>query len=355
MSARRKSNAGPGEGNLLETTITQINRQFGDGAIMRLGQRDVLHVPVIPTGALTLDLAVGVGGVPRGRITEIYGAESSGKTTIALHIAAEAQKLGGTAAFIDVEHALDPVYARKVGVNIDELLVSQPSTGEEALEIVDLLVKSGSVDVVVIDSVAALTPKAELEGEMGDSHIGLQARLMSQALRKLTGSISKSMTSVIFINQIRMKVGVMFGNPETTTGGNALKFYSSLRLEVRRGERLTRGNELIGSVCKVKVAKNKLAPPFKVAEFDILYGRGISRESCILTLGVEKGVITKTSTWYSYGDVRLGQGKDNARTFLENNPELCAEIEARILEESELVRNVISRNGASAKKGGESE
>ena len=291
------------------------------------------NVDVISTGSLGLDLALGIGGIPRGRVVEIYGPESSGKTTLTLHIVAEAQKLGGTAAFVDAEHALDPVYAGKLGVNMDELLVSQPDTGEQALEITDMLVRSGAVDVVVVDSVAALTPKAEIEGEMGDSHVGLQARLMSQALRKLTGNIKRSNAVVIFINQIRMKIGVMFGSPETTTGGNALKFYASVRLDIRRTGSIKKGDEVIGNETKVKVVKNKVAPPFKQAEFDILYGEGISREGEIVDLGVTVGVIEKSGAWYSYEGNRIGQGKDNARVYLRENPELARAIEARIREQ----------------------
>ncbi|MGE5152392.1 MAG: recombinase RecA [Bdellovibrio bacteriovorus] len=318
----------------LAAALTQIERQFGKGSVMRMGDVGaVRNIDVISTGSLGLDLALGIGGVPRGRVVEIYGPESSGKTTLTLHIVAEAQKLGGTAAFVDAEHALDPVYAAKLGVNMDELLVSQPDTGEQALEITDMLVRSGAVDVVVVDSVAALTPKAEIEGEMGDSHVGLQARLMSQALRKLTGNIKRSNAVVIFINQIRMKIGVMFGSPETTTGGNALKFYASVRLDIRRTGSIKKGDEVIGNETKVKVVKNKVAPPFKQAEFDILYGEGISREGEIVDLGVSAGVIEKSGAWYSYGGNRIGQGKDNARTYLKENPELARTIEARIREQ----------------------
>jgi len=311
----------------LELVLTQIERQFGKGAIMRLGEASgKMNVTVIPTGALTLDVALGVGGIPRGRVVEIYGPESSGKTTVALHIAAEAQKLGGTAAFIDAEHALDPVYARKLGVDIDNLLVSQPDTGEQALEIAEALVRSGAVDVIIVDSVAALAPRAEIEGEMGDAHVGLQARLMSQALRKLTAAISKSNTVAIFINQIREKVGVMFGNPEVTPGGRALKFYASVRLEVRKVESLKQGNDVVGNRTKVKVVKNKLAPPFKEAEFDILYGEGISKAGCILDMATELNIVTKSGAWYSYGETRIGQGRENARDFLKANPQMLAEI-----------------------------
>jgi len=317
----------------LEAAIAQIEKQFGKGSIMRLGGDEASknRVPAISTGSLELDIALGIGGIPRGRITEIYGPESSGKTTLTLHAVAEAQKLGGVAAFVDAEHALDPIYARKLGVNIDDLLVSQPDTGEEALEITESLVRSGAVDIIVIDSVAALVPKAEIEGEMGDSHMGLQARLMSQALRKLTGIISKSNTSVVFINQIRMKIGVMFGSPETTTGGNALKFYSSIRLDIRRIETLKVGEDAIGNRVRVKVVKNKCAPPFKQAEFDVMYDKGISRMGGILDLGVQLEIIKKSGTWYSYGEDRIGQGRDNAKQYLEQNPKTSAEIEKKIM------------------------
>jgi recombination protein RecA len=315
----------------LNAALSQIEKQFGKGAVMRMGDGSaVRNVEAISTGSLGLDIALGIGGVPRGRVVEIYGPESSGKTTLTLQIIAEAQKKGGTAAFVDAEHALDPVYAGKLGVNVDELLVSQPDTGEQALEIVDMLVRSGAVDVVVIDSVAALTPKAEIEGEMGDSHVGLQARLMSQALRKLTANIKRSNAVVVFINQIRMKIGVMFGNPETTTGGNALKFYSSVRLDIRRIGAIKKGEEVIGSETRVKVVKNKVAPPFRQAEFEILYGEGISRTGEIVDLGVQQGLIEKSGAWYSYKGDRIGQGKENARQFLKANPAICAEIEAQI-------------------------
>ena len=317
----------------LGAALAQIEKQFGTGSIMRLGDGGTTHdIQVVSTGSLTLDLALGVGGLPRGRVIEIYGPESSGKTTLALHVVAEVQKLGGTAAFVDAEHALDPLYAGKLGVNVDDLLVSQPDTGEQALEITDMLVRSGAVDVIVVDSVAALTPKAEIEGDMGDSHMGLQARLMSQALRKLTGVIKRANTLVIFINQIRMKIGVMFGNPETTTGGNALKFYASVRLDIRRIGALKRGDEIIGNETRVKVVKNKVAPPFKQATFDILYDLGISRESEIMELGVAQGFMEKTGAWYSYRGERLGQGKDNVRTYLKEHPEMAKEIEAKIRE-----------------------
>jgi len=315
----------------LDLALAQIEKQFGKGSIMRLGQESTrTAIDVIPTGCITLDLAMGVGGLPRGRVVEIYGQESSGKTTIALHAIAEAQKGGGVAAFIDVEHALDPLYASKLGVNLDDLLISQPDTGEQALEIAEALVRSGAVDIVVIDSVAALVPRAEIEGEMGDAHVGLQARLMSQALRKLTGAISKSRTIAVFINQLREKVGVMFGNPETTPGGRALKFYASIRLEVRRVDSLKQGNEVVGSRTRVKVVKNKVAPPFKQAEFDILYGEGISREGSILDLAVDLGLVQKSGAWYAYQDTRLGQGRENTREFLKTNPDLANELETRI-------------------------
>jgi recombination protein RecA len=318
----------------LEMALSQIEKQFGKGAIMKLGDAAAkIAVSTIPTGSLELDFALGVGGVPRGRVVEIYGPESSGKTTIALHIISEAQKLGGSAAFIDAEHALDPLYAANLGVDVDELYISQPDTGEQALEIAEALVRSGAIDVVVIDSVAALVPKAELEGDMGDSHVGLQARLMSQALRKLAGVISKSNTIVIFINQLREKVGVMFGNPETTTGGKALKFYASIRLDVRKIDTLKSGNDIIGNRTRIKVVKNKVAPPFKVAEFDIIYGEGISKEGSILDLAAAKKIISKTGAWYSYGDLRMAQGRDNARIFLKDNKELCDEIERKLREE----------------------
>lgn len=317
----------------LDLALAQIEKQFGKGSIMRLGQEaSRTAVEVISTGCLTLDLAMGVGGLPRGRVVEIYGQESSGKTTVALHAIAQAQKGGGVAAFIDVEHALDPAYASNLGVNLDDLLISQPDTGEQALEIAEALVRSGAVDIVVVDSVAALVPRAEIEGEMGDAHVGLQARLMSQALRKLTGAISKSRTVCVFINQLREKVGVMFGNPETTPGGRALKFYSSIRLEVRRIDSLKTGTDVVGNRTRVKVVKNKVAPPFKQAEFDILYGEGISREGSILDLAVDMGFIQKSGAWYAYGDTRLGQGRENTRDYLKSNPELADELDRRIRE-----------------------
>ncbi|HHT05113.1 MAG TPA: recombinase RecA [Hydrogenispora sp.] len=333
----------------LEVAILQIEKQFGKGSIMKMGEADTkMNIDVIPTGAITLDLALGVGGIPRGRVIEIYGPESSGKTTVALHMVAEAQKLGGIAAFIDAEHALDPLYARKLGVDIDNLLISQPDTGEQALEIAEALVRSGAVDVVVVDSVAALTPRAEIEGEMGDSHVGLQARLMSQALRKLTGAISKSQTVAIFINQIREKVGIMFGNPEVTPGGRALKFYSTIRLDVRRVETLKQGGDFIGNRTRVKVVKNKVAPPFKEAEFDIIYGEGISKVGCILDLAVDKDIVSKSGSWFSYGETRLGQGRDNAIEFLKQNPELLEQVENQIYEKCGLLRP--ARKGEEAQK-----
>lgn len=314
----------------LEMAICQIEKQFGKGSIMKLGENSKLNVEAISTGALSLDIALGIGGLPRGRIVEIYGPESSGKTTVALHVIAEAQKQGGSAAFIDAEHALDPSYAKRLGVDIDNLIVSQPDTGEQALEIAEALVRSGAIDVIVIDSVAALVPKAEIEGEMGDSHVGLQARLMSQALRKLAGAIKKSNTIAIFINQLREKVGIMFGNPETTPGGRALKFYASVRLDVRKVETLKQSDEMIGNRTRVKVVKNKVAPPFKIAEFDIMYGSGISKEGNLLDVGVSDGIINKSGSWYSYGEYRLGQGRENAKVFLRENIKIAQEIEEKI-------------------------
>ena len=315
----------------LSAALSQIEKQFGTGSIMRMGDEGVArNIDVVSTGSLGLDVALGVGGLPKGRVVEIYGPESSGKTTLTLHAVAEVQKQGGTAAFVDAEHALDPQYAARLGVNVDDLLVSQPDTGEQALEITDMLVRSGAVDIVVVDSVAALTPRAEIEGEMGDSHVGLQARLMSQALRKLTGNIKRTNTLVIFINQIRLKIGVMFGNPETTTGGNALKFYSSVRLDIRRIGSIKRADEIVGNETRVKVVKNKVAPPFKQTEFDILYNHGISHEGELIELGVKHNIVEKTGAWYSYNGDRLGQGKDNVRQFLIDNPEIAAEIESRI-------------------------
>ncbi len=315
----------------LDAALSQIERQFGKGSVMRMGDEGVARgIEAISTGSLGLDVALGIGGLPKGRVIEIYGPESSGKTTLALQVVAEAQKAGGTAAFVDAEHALDPVYAGKLGVDVDELLVSQPDTGEQALEITDMLVRSSAVDVVVVDSVAALTPKAEIEGDMGDSHMGLQARLMSQALRKLTGNIKRSNTLVIFINQIRMKIGVMFGNPETTTGGNALKFYASVRLDIRRIGAIKKGDEVVGNETRVKVVKNKVAPPFKQVEFEILYGEGVSREGEIISLGVKEGLVDKAGAWYSYNGDRIGQGKENVRTYLKEHPEIAEEIESAI-------------------------
>lgn len=321
----------------LNNAVKRIEKQFGKGSIMRLGDTSTLDVDAIPTGALPLDVALGVGGIPRGRIIELYGNESSGKTTLGLHIIAEAQKMDGIAAFIDAEHALDPKYAENLGVNIDNLLISQPNNGEEALEITEALIRSNAVDLVIVDSVAALVPKAELEGEMGDSHVGLQARLMSQAMRKLSGAVSKSKTSVIFINQIREKIGVMFGNPETTPGGRALKFYSSVRIELRRSQTIKDGDEIIGSHARAKVVKNKVAAPFRQAEFDIMYGTGISKSGCILDLGEETGVIDRAGSWYSYGEERLGQGRQNSKEFMEENPEIMEEIERKIREKTGLL------------------
>jgi len=323
----------------IETAIAQIEKQFGKGAVMRLGQNASMNVESISTGSLTLDLALGIGGLPRGRIVEIFGPESSGKTTVALHAVAEAQKAGGDAAFIDVEHALDPVYAKALGVDIDNLLVAQPDTGEQALEICEALVRSGAIDIVVIDSVAAMVPRAEIEGEMGDSHVGIQARLMSQALRKLTGIVSKSNTICIFINQLREKIGVMYGNPETTPGGRALKFYSSVRLDVRRIETLKIGTEMVGNRTRVRVVKNKVAPPFKEGEFDIMYGRGISKEGEILDMAVKLNIVQKSGSWFNYGDVKLGQGRDNSKRFILENPELLKELEDKIKSEPEEVKD----------------
>jgi recombination protein RecA len=326
----------------LDAALGQIERAFGKGSVMKLGQRDVgVQVDAISTGSIGLDLALGIGGLPRGRIVEIYGPESSGKTTLALHVAAEAQKKGGTCAFVDAEHALDPIYARKLGVDVDELLISQPDTGEQALEIADTLVRSGAIDVLVIDSVAALVPRAELEGEMGDTHVGLQARLMSQALRKLTASISKSRCMVIFINQIRMKIGVMFGNPETTSGGNALKFYASVRMEIRRIGSIKNRDEVVGNQTRVKVVKNKVAPPFRMIEFDIMYGEGISKTGEILDLGVKAGVVEKSGSWYSHDSQRIGQGREAAKTFLMENPEIADGIEAQIRRNAGLLDDEI--------------
>ena len=319
----------------LQTALAQIEKQFGKGAVMKLGQNSSLNVEAIPTGSVSLDIALGIGGVPRGRIMEIYGPESSGKTTVALHIVAEAQKMGGEAVFIDVEHALDPVYAQALGVDIDSLLVSQPDTGEQALEICEALVRSGAIDVVVVDSVAAMTTKAEIEGEMGDSFVGLQARLMSQALRKLTGAISKSNAVCIFINQLREKIGVMYGNPETTPGGRALKFYSSVRLDIRKKDPIKEGSEVIGNLTKVKVVKNKVAPPFREAEFDIMYGEGISREGEVVDLAVKLDIIKRSGSWYSYQDNRIGQGRDKVKQYLKDNPEFCEEIVRQVMEQKD--------------------
>ena len=327
----------------LEAAVAQIERSFGKGSIMKLGQREsAVDSEVISTGSLGLDIGLGIGGVPRGRVVEVYGPESSGKTTLALHIVAEAQKSGGTCAFVDAEHALDPVYAQKLGVNVDELLISQPDAGEQALEITDTLVRSGAVDVLIIDSVAALVPRAELEGEMGDTHVGLQARLMSQALRKLTSSVSRSKTLVIFINQIRMKIGVMFGNPETTTGGNALKFYSSIRMEIRRIGQIKDRDEVVGNQTRVKVVKNKMAPPFRTIEFDIMYGEGISKMGEILDLGVKAGIVEKSGSWFSYNSTRVGQGRENAKQFLRENEELTKEIEMQIRQNAGLISNAMT-------------
>lgn len=324
----------------LELAIAQIEKQYGKGSIMKLGENSTLDIETVPTGSLALDIALGVGGIPKGRIIEVYGPESSGKTTLALHILAESQKRGGIAAFIDAEHALDPTYARNLGVDTENLVISQPDTGEQALEITESLVRSNAVDIVVVDSVAALVPKAEIEGEMGDSHIGLQARLMSQALRKLTGAINKSNASVIFINQLREKVGVMFGNPETTTGGRALKFYASIRLDIRRIEQIKQGDEIIGNRVRVKVVKNKVAPPFKQAEFDIMYGKGISSTGNILDMGVAANIVNKAGAWYSYGDSKLGQGRENAKIFLDENPEILKEIDTKVREFYDLNTNI---------------
>lgn len=323
----------------LDLAIGQIEKQFGKGSIMRLGEDAKLDLEVIPTGSLDLDIALGIGGIPRGRIIEVYGPESSGKTTVALHMIAEAQKLGGIAAFIDAEHALDPGYAKNLGVDIENLVISQPDTGEQALEITESLVRSGAVDIVVIDSVAALVPKAEIEGEMGDSHMGLQARLMSQALRKLAGTINKSMSTVVFINQLREKIGVMFGSPETTSGGRALKFYSSVRLDIRRIESIKQGDEILGNRTRIRVVKNKVAPPFKKAEFDIMYGAGISKEGNILDTGVNADIVNKAGSWYSYGDHRLGQGRENSKEFLRENPEIALDIENKVRIKYKLIKD----------------
>ena len=335
----------------IDAAVGQIERAFGKGSIMRLGQRETVETEVVPTGSIGLDIALGIGGLPRGRIVEIYGPESSGKTTLALHVVAEAQKRGGICAFIDAEHALDPVYARKLGVDVDNLLISQPDAGEQALEIADTLVRSGAVDVLVIDSVAALVPRSELEGEMGDQQPGLQARLMSQALRKLTGSVSRSRTMIIFINQLRMKIGVMFGNPETTTGGNALKFYSSIRLEIRRIGAIKDRDEVVGNQTRVKVVKNKLAPPFKMVEFDIMYGEGVSKLGELIDLGIKAGVVEKSGSWFSAGSERIGQGRENAKQYLREHTQLAAEIEAKIRQNAGLVSEALLVGG----DGGEDE
>jgi len=337
----------------LDAALSQIERAFGKGSIMRLGANEVVEVETVPTGSLGLDIALGVGGLPRGRIIEIYGPESSGKTTLALHTVAEAQKKGGICAFVDAEHALDPVYALKLGVNLEDLLISQPDTGEQALEICDTLVRSGAIDVLVVDSVAALTPRAEIEGEMGDSLPGLQARLMSQALRKLTASISRSNTMVIFINQIRMKIGVMFGSPETTTGGNALKFYASVRLDIRRIGSVKDRDEVVGNQTRVKVVKNKLAPPFKVVEFDIMYGEGVSKTGELIDLGVKAGIVEKSGAWFSYNSQRLGQGRENAKLFLRDNPDTAREVELAIRQNAGLIAEKFLENGGPEKDDGE--
>jgi recombination protein RecA len=329
----------------IDAAVSQIERAFGKGSIMRLGQRETVENESVSTGSIGLDIALGIGGLPRGRVVEIYGPESSGKTTLALHAIAEAQKKGGVCAFIDAEHALDPIYARKLGVNVDDLLISQPDAGEQALEIADTLVRSGAVDVLVVDSVAALVPRAELEGEMGDSHVGLQARLMSQALRKLTGSVSRSRTMIIFINQIRMKIGVMFGNPETTTGGNALKFYASVRLEIRRIGAIKDRDEVVGNQTRVKVVKNKLAPPFKMIEFDIMYGEGISKTGELLDLGIKAGIVEKSGSWFSHGSERIGQGRENAKQYLKDHPDRAADIEAKIRQNAGLVSEALLSGG----------
>ena len=325
----------------LEAALAQIDRAFGKGSAMKLGSREAVEIETISTGSLGLDIALGIGGLPRGRVVEVYGPESSGKTTLALHVIAEAQKAGGTAAFVDAEHALDPVYARKLGVDVDELIVSQPDTGEQALEITDTLVRSNAVDVLVVDSVAALVPRAEIEGEMGDSHVGLQARLMSQSLRKLTGSISKSKCLVIFINQLRMKIGVMYGNPETTTGGNALKFYASVRLDIRRTGQIKDRDDIVGNTTRVKVVKNKVAPPFKQVEFDIMYGEGISKVGEILDLGVKAGIVEKSGAWFSYDSIRIGQGRENSKTYLKENPEVAARLERAIRGKTDEVADAL--------------
>ena len=329
----------------LDMALAQIDKQFGKGSIMRMGEKGSMAIEAISTGALSLDLALGIGGLPRGRVTEIYGPESSGKSTLAMHVVAEAQRNGGTCAYIDAEHAMDPIYARAIGVDVDQLLISQPDTGEQALEIADMLVRSGAIDVIVIDSVAALTPRAEIEGEMGDSHVGLQARLMSQALRKITANLNKTGTIAVFINQLREKIGVMFGSPETTPGGRALKFYSSVRLDIRRIESLKDGAEVVGNRTRVKVVKNKVAPPFKTIEFDIMYGEGISKTGELVDLGVKAGIIEKSGAWFSYGDTRIGQGRENAKTFLKENPEIAAAVEKAIRANAGLVSEALLADG----------
>ncbi len=339
----------------LDAALSQIERAFGKGSIMKLGKGAAMEVEAVSTGSLGLDIALGIGGLPKGRVVEIYGPESSGKTTLALHVAAEVQRQGGVAAFVDAEHALDPVYATALGIDIDELLISQPDTGEQALEITDTLVRSGAVDVLIIDSVAALTPRAELEGEMGDTHVGLQARLMSQALRKLTASISKSKCMVIFINQIRMKIGVMYGSPETTAGGNALKFYSSVRLDIRRIGAIKEKEEIVGNQTRVKVVKNKVAPPFKMVEFDIMYGRGISKNGELIDLGVKAGVVEKSGSWYSYDSQRIGQGRENSKRFLQDNPELAAKLENHIRKNEGVLDEVMLKEGIGRPKDGEAD
>ncbi|WP_271404269.1 recombinase RecA [Kocuria palustris] len=362
-SAASAASGGSDREQALETVLAQIDKSYGKGSVMKLGERPAQKVEVIPTGSIALDVALGTGGFPRGRVVEIYGPESSGKTTVALHAVASVQRAGGIAAFIDAEHALDPVYAQNLGVDIDNLLVSQPDTGEQALEIMDMLVGSGSIDIVVVDSVAALVPKAEIEGEMGDSHVGLQARLMSQALRKITGRLSNSNTTAIFINQLREKIGVMFGSPETTTGGKALKFYASVRVDVRRIETLKDGANPVGNRTRAKIVKNKMAPPFKQAEFDILYGQGISTEGGLIDLGVEQGIVKKSGAWYTYEGDQLGQGKENSRRFLKDNPELAEEIEQRLLVKlgivedpnEEVDQEAIATAGIDAPLGGDSE
>ena len=352
-SDRKKEQELKEKNKALEAAISQIDQNFGKGSVMKLGQQQALDIESVSTGSLSLDLALGIGGLPKGRIIEVYGPESSGKTTLALQVLAEAQKKGGICAFVDAEHALDPIYAKKLGVKTGELLISQPDTGEQALEIADTLIKSGSISVLVIDSVAALTPKAELEGEMGDHHVGLQSRLMSQALRKITGSVSKSNTMVIFINQIRMKIGVMFGNPETTSGGNALKFYSSVRLDIRRIGAIKDKDEIIGNSTRVKVVKNKVAPPFKVVEFDLMYGKGISKTGELVDLGVKAGVVEKAGAWYAYKGEKIGQGRENAKIFLEQNPKAAEEIEKTIRDQASAIREALDGNPVSKEKDSE--